>query len=134
MALLYWKQQYSVGIKAVDEEHRKLIELINRLHDSIQSDDSAKTVLGFFGDLFELISSHFALEEVFMRNGGYDELNAHKEDHEQLLDEIRDIMDAFEYAEALDSKTLALRLDAWFSIHFRTHDERLHRALGSPRE
>ena len=30
MALLQWKDQYSVGIEAVDHEHRELIDLINK--------------------------------------------------------------------------------------------------------
>jgi hemerythrin len=38
-------------------------------------------------------SAHFALEERFMREHGYDQLALHKADHERLLDEIREIMD-----------------------------------------
>ena len=37
MALLHWKDKYSVGIPAVDYEHKELIDLINRLHDELGS-------------------------------------------------------------------------------------------------
>jgi len=33
MALLRWKDEYGVGIEAVDYEHKELIDLINRLHE-----------------------------------------------------------------------------------------------------
>ena len=55
----------------------------------------------------------------------------HKNDHERLLDEIRDIMEDFEASSSFDDILLAERLDAWFSRHFETHDARLHHAIGT---
>src|SRR5215471_14768037 len=131
MGLLHWEKRYSVGIEAVDHEHRELIDLVNRLHEKAKTQGSKVAVIGFFGDLYKGISAHFALEERFMREKGYDQLPQHKADHERLLDEIRDIMDDFEGMETIDSADLARRLDAWFSRHFETHDARLHKALGT---
>lgn len=130
MALLQWKDQYSVGIDAVDHEHKELILLINRLHDELAASGEKRSVSAFFGDLYKGISAHFALEERFMRESRYDQLDRHKADHERLLDEIRDMMDDFEEHE-IASVGLSARLDAWFSRHFETHDSRLHKALGS---
>jgi hemerythrin-like metal-binding protein len=129
--LLHWSDDYSVGIDAVDHEHRELIDLINRLHQALDAPEAGVTVPAFFGDLLEGISAHFALEEKFMRDRGYPQLDSHKADHERLLDELRDIMDAFEQSEEIDSLELAQRLDTWFSRHFRTHDAALHRAIGA---
>jgi hemerythrin len=131
MTLLHWRDEYTVGIEAVDHEHRELIELINRLHRQLDSPEARLTVPAFFGDLLRGISAHFALEEKFMRDQGYRRLGPHKEDHERLLDELRDIMDAFEQSEEIDALELSQRLDAWFSRHFRTHDAELHHALGT---
>lgn len=129
MALLQWKDQYSVGIDAVDHEHKQLIELINRLHDELTTSGEKLSVSAFFGDLHKGIAAHFALEERFMRERRYDQMSQHKADHERLLDEIRDIMDEFEQHEVA-SADLSARLDAWFSRHFETHDARLHKTLG----
>ncbi|HEY6980764.1 bacteriohemerythrin [Reyranella sp.] len=133
MSLLRWSERYRVGIAAVDHEHRELIDLINRLHDAFLQDRGNATVEGLFGDLLAAISSHFALEERFMREHGYDGFAAHKEDHERLLDEIREIMDDFRDHAELAGQELTRRLDAWFSRHFETHDARLHSALWHPR-
>ena len=130
MGLLHWEKRYSVGIEAVDHEHRELVDLINRLHEKAKIQDSKVAVLGFFGDLYKAISAHFALEERFMRERVYDQLSQHKGDHERLLDEIRDIMEDYEVNDLFDERLLAQRLDAWFSRHFESHDARLHRALG----
>ena len=131
MKLLCWKAEYSVGIEAVDHEHRQLIDLINRLHDELDAPAAKLTVPAFFGDLLKGISAHFALEEKFMRDRGYDGLEPHKGDHERLLDDLREIMDAFEHSEDIDRIELAQRLDSWFSRHFRTHDARLHQSFGA---
>ncbi len=131
MQLLQWKDEYSVGIEAVDYEHKELIDLINRLHEEFDAIDSKRTVPAFFGDLLKGISAHFALEERFMRDHAYGGLASHKEDHERLLDELRDIMDAFEAAKEIDTAELRARLDTWFTRHFRTHDAALHRSLGT---
>jgi hemerythrin len=130
MGLLHWEKRYSVGIDAVDHEHRELVDLINRLYAEASARGSKVAVLGFFGDLFKVISAHFALEEQVMRERGYDHLVPHKNDHERLLDEIRDIMEDYEVTDLFDNQLLAQRLDAWFSRHFETHDARLHHALG----
>jgi len=131
MGLLHWEERYSVGVDAVDHEHRELVDLINRLYEEARTLGSKVAVLGFFGDLFKAISAHFALEERVMRERGYDQLMQHKNDHERLLDEIRDIMEDYEMTDLFDEKLLADRLDAWFSRHFESHDARLHKALGN---
>jgi len=130
MGLLHWEKRYSVGGEAVDHEHRELVDLINRLYEEARSKGSKVAILGFFGDLFKSISAHFALEERIMRERGYDQLLQHKDDHERLLDEIRDIMEDYEVTDLLDEQLLSQRLDAWFSRHFETHDARLHHAFG----
>ncbi|MCC6948399.1 MAG: hemerythrin family protein [Bradyrhizobiaceae bacterium] len=130
MRLLQWKKEYGIGIEAVDHEHRQLIELINRMHEAFASDESKQTVSAFFGDILKEISAHFALEEKIMREEGYSRLGPHKEDHERLLDELREMMDAFDRSNEIDSFELALRLDTWFLRHFQTHDAQLHGELG----
>ncbi len=129
MTLLHWNETYSVGLEAVDYEHQELIGLINRIHDQLRA--GAGSITKFLGDLHRGISAHFALEEKLMQDSRYDRLAPHKADHERLLDEIRDIMDACEQTEAIDEAELSRRLEAWFSGHFATHDARLHRAFGA---
>ena len=71
------------------------------------------------------------LEESVMRKHGYDEYAAHKAEHEQLLDDIRDIMDDFDEGQFADYQTaLSEAVRDWFVNHFKTKDARLHRMLG----
>jgi hemerythrin len=97
----------------------------------MQSADAANSVPVFFGELFKAISSHFALEETLMRAANYPHFREHKEDHEDLLDELRAIMDDYDAAEgSLPADTLGKALDVWFTDHFKTHDSKLHEVMG----
>jgi hemerythrin-like metal-binding protein len=131
MALIEWQDRYSVGIEAVDHEHREMIDLINRIHDELMAGTSEHTTASLLGEVYRGISAHFALEERFMRERRYDQLAEHKAEHERLLDVLRDIMDHFEAEPERASGRLSDQLDKWFTVHFATYDARLHHRLGS---
>ena len=130
MQLLHWKNEYSVGIDAVDSENQELIALINRIYEQLDSADAKLSVPAFFRDLLKAIGTHFALEERFMRDHDYGQLDRHKADHARLLDELRDIIVSFDHSAEIDCVELSDRLAAWFFRHFRTHDAELHQTLG----
>ncbi len=129
MSLIEWDEKFSVGVAAVDHEHRELIGLVNETYDRLQRPDAGITVPDFLGEIYARISAHFALEENIMRTRRYAHYAEHKADHERLLDEIRDIMDDYEDGRVFDTGKFAQRLGTWFTGHFRTHDARLHRNL-----
>lgn len=131
MAPLQWKPEYSVGIEGVDHEHRQLIELVNRIGETLASKRALAEIEAEFAELHRAISAHFALEEHFMRERGYDELVEHKADHERLLDDLREIMDGCRAGREAPSPRLTETVDAWFGVHFQTHDARLHSRLGA---
>ncbi len=131
MGLIEWKSHYSVGVEAVDHEHREIIDLINETHERLVAGAEKPDISAFLGEIFRGISAHFALEEKFMREHGYDQLSEHKAAHEELLEDIRDIMDGYEADPQGARAQLSGRLDSWFTDHFKTHDARLHHRLGT---
>ena len=130
MALIEWNDDFNSGIKSVDHEHQELVNEINELYGKITDDCGVETVEFHLGEIHGLIEQHFALEERLMRDGRYPNYTSHKIDHDKLLEEIREIMDAVSTDPDMDTGTaLAERLDKWFSEHFRTHDRDLHRLM-----
>lgn len=134
MALIEWRDEFAIGIASVDYEHQGMIQLINKLHEDLAADASKDSIIEMLGEIHNLISAHFALEEKEMVAMGYDGFEAHKDDHERLLDEIRDMMDEIEDG-AVDGyeADLSRRLDVWFTGHFKTADSRLHHFLKARR-
>jgi hemerythrin len=130
MSLMQWKPEYSVGVESMDDEHREMINLINDTYDKLESDPDAGQIEQCLGDIFSTISMHFALEERLMRKNNYAEYQAHKNDHEELLDQIRDLMDDFAADTSSGAVKLEQSLSDWFAGHFSTFDARLHGELG----
>lgn len=130
MIIIEWKDEYSVGVPAIDHEHRELIDLINWLNEIAHRGVDHDKVRSALGEIYTQISAHFALEEKIMRDARYEHFASHKDDHEKLLDELRDIMDRVDRDGHYEEDRLSRELEAWFSVHFRTHDARLHKRLG----
>jgi len=132
MTVIEWREDFETGNPAVDHEHREMVALLNEMLESIRASTPTDETLDFLGEVTARISAHFALEEAEMQRREYDEYADHKEDHERLLDDIHDIMDAYEdgvYADQME--VFSTRLQAWFVDHFKTKDARLHQVIGN---
>lgn len=124
-----WRDEFRTGIGSVDHEHKELIGLVNNVIRLMDGDHDRAAVLDALGDVNAKISAHFALEELLMRQASYVDFAPHKEDHENLLDEIRDIMDAFENGGYSEQRAeFVSHLTSWFVNHFSTMDSKLHKA------
>ena len=130
MALLEWKPEYCVGDASIDHEHEHMINQINSLYNQLRESADAESIESVLGEIHADISAHFALEERLMREAGYAEYEDHKDDHEDLLDQIHDLMDSFYTDPSQGQKLLKSRLSDWFGRHFSTFDARLHKQLG----
>jgi hemerythrin len=129
MTLLTFKPEYSVGNDSMDFEHRQMIALINEIYEEMKDRRDPESIEQFLGDVHAAISMHFALEEKIMRDARYAEYDDHKEDHEDLLDQIHDLIDVFHEDNDRGFDLLQERLSNWFGLHFSTYDARLHGKL-----
>ena len=126
-----WRAEFETGNAGIDHEHKDMIDQINQLFVDVDAGKDIGNVIEQLGEIHAWVSVHFALEEKVMRDHGYDQFDAHKEDHEILLDDLRDIMDEIEANGFVGSKQrIQQRMSAWFVDHFKTHDAWLHSALG----
>jgi hemerythrin len=130
MALLQWKSDYSLGIPSVDHEHRELIGMINTVYEHMAEGSDQIAIEACLEDIYAGIASHFALEERHMREARYEEFQAHKDEHEDLLDQLMEIVDEFIDDPESGRTTLKKSLADWFGQHFATFDARLHHSLG----
>lgn len=130
MTLLKWKPAYSLGVPSVDMEHREMIEMINRVYAGLDDHANPEQIESALEDIYAGIASHFALEERHMRQANYEEYEAHKDQHEDLLDQIRDLMDDYDTNPEAGRLSLQKNLSEWFGKHFATFDARLHHQLG----
>jgi hemerythrin-like metal-binding protein len=130
MALIEWKKEYSVGNEAIDHEHQHMIEQINHLCELLEEPTDDLYIETSLGNIQADISAHFALEELLMRKADYAEYEAHKDDHEDLLDQIHNLIFSFTDDSESGRELVMNQISDWFGRHFSTFDSRLHKQLG----
>jgi hemerythrin len=106
-----------------------MINMINSVYATLEDEHSALEVDRVLGEIHAQISAHFALEERLMRAAAYGDYREHKNSHEELLDQIRDLMDSFSADPVAGRALLRDSLSNWFGLHFATFDARLHMHL-----
>lgn len=126
MSPLQWRGEFDTGIRKMDAEHRELIGHIMELQQELAAGAGMARMLEILAQIYAQIAEHFALEERVMQQIQYKAYADHKEDHETLLDELREIMLEVQEDGSLDEAQLTDDLDRWFSDHFRLHDARFY--------
>ncbi|MBE0624384.1 MAG: hemerythrin family protein [Burkholderiales bacterium] len=87
---LEWKDEYLLGIVAVDFQHRQIFDCIKNILSGPAEDDRLRAEAEVI-KLLTLLQAHFALEESMMRNLGYPELEGHIEEHRQFNAAVHDL-------------------------------------------
>jgi hemerythrin len=130
MKYLEWQDHFAIGVDSVDYEHQNLISMINRIFAELEERRDLEQIRETMADVHREITAHFALEERIMRDANYEEYGDHKNDHEDLLDQIRSMMEAIERSPDVALDSLSEDLGDWFGNHFQTFDARLHQKFG----
>ena len=80
--MIKWDDKYSVGISSIDEEHKKFIDIINKVIDAKQRTDSSKEITEILHEMNSYVLTHFANEETYMIKFNYPEYEFHKKEHQ----------------------------------------------------
>ncbi|MEI6557083.1 MAG: hemerythrin family protein [Rhodospirillaceae bacterium] len=80
-----WKDEYLIGIDAVDRDHQSLINRFNDILDRQPATHSAEAIQETIGGLEAIFKDHFDNEEAVMAAIGFPELAEHREKHETFL-------------------------------------------------
>lgn len=86
--IVLWKDEYSVGVEVLDEDHKKLISLLNQFitaYDYAVSEELEQQALE---DLISYTKYHFEREEQLMTDNEYPDLIAHKNQHKAMITEV----------------------------------------------
>jgi len=82
---LKFKTSYLLGNEVIDNEHRRLFEIINNIHDAI-IDSDITLCKDLFLSFTKETTIHFKTEELILAQSNYPEIEEHREYHQKLLD------------------------------------------------
>lgn len=124
MALMGWKDEYSVGIAEIDDQHRVLIDCIATLEQSIDDDDERRRWLAIHYAIVRLSDYtriHFSVEESLMRIIGFSGCDAHIAEHKRFIVYLRDIERKSISQDVREDEIVAF-LRGWLLTHILDDD------------
>jgi hemerythrin-like metal-binding protein len=120
-----WDDNLSVGIDAIDEQHRYLVDLINDLYEVVSKKSGAREVARLIKATDAYAKVHFRAEEQMMKHYGYPGIQQQEQQHHAFEAKIR------EFYQELHDNPLVAQFDAlsylrnWLIQHIRVEDAKL---------
>jgi hemerythrin len=123
MTMLTWTEDLSVGVRRLDEDHKKLIAMINELHAGLLAGHGNEVLGVVLRQLASYTVEHFQREEAWFDETGYPGAAAHRREHEALKAKVMAEIGKFQAGSAgLGMETLNFLRD-WLQHHIRQSDQ-----------
>lgn len=113
----------SVKVSEIDEQHKKLIGIINRLNDAMKAGKGKTALAVLLKEVADYTVYHFGTEEKYMTQFNYAGKDRHKIEHKNLLEKVVTL------AKDLDSGKVTITLDVmnflkdWLAKHIMGTDK-----------
>jgi hemerythrin len=122
MSTLVWSEAMSVGVPALDADHRCLVRIISLLHDA-EDEEARRTVETVLETLVVYCRYHFAREEQVMARCGFPALTFHRAEHEEFTRMVARLREKHGGAvDAAMARELLDCLTAWLRHHILIQD------------
>jgi hemerythrin len=123
MALLSWADELSVGVTEIDEQHKKLIDMTNSLHDAMRQGHGRDAIGSIVKGLVEYTVTHFAYEEGEFEKTGFPGLGAHKAEHASFVEKVGAFVEEFQAGKIGLSVEVLNFLSSWLVEHIQGSDK-----------
>ena len=124
MVLFEWDDSYSVDVAEIDEQHKKLVGMINKLHDALEQKKDETVVDDILNDLIDYADEHFSVEEKYFDKFSYEETVPHKKQHRQFIERVGNLKRGHRAGgETLSQDVLQFMKD-WLIGHINGSDKK----------
>jgi hemerythrin len=95
MTLLRWRDSLALNVPAIDNDHKRLFELLNRVRFLEFAGDEPGAVAAALSELLLYTQTHFRREERLMELGAYPGLEGHRRAHRKFTGQVAEIVARF---------------------------------------
>lgn len=122
-----WKKEYEIGIDEIDNQHKKLISIVNDYyhHLSDKKIDSYSEIREILVHLINYTNYHFSAEEDYMLHISYPDLDQHIDKHNKLKHSIKDILIKLKNREPYTTIEFYYFLVKWLNNHILVDDMKI---------
>jgi hemerythrin len=127
---LAWTDQLATGNRPIDHQHKQLFQLCNDLHAAMSRREGERAVGRTLSALAVYVVAHFRMEETLMLKSGYDGLEAHREAHQIMTNQVERMIDHYN-STGLDPTQVLRLLEEWLIVHVQDDDKTMAQFLMS---
>lgn len=133
MTLMDWNDSFSVGIREIDTQHKRLIDLINQLYRGIMLEQGDEVIGGTLDELVNYTVNHFGYEEKLFDKHGYPDKEEHLAKHKILIQQVTEHCQKFQETggDMQVGNALLTFLKDWLTKHIRGVDKKYSEFLNS---
>jgi hemerythrin-like metal-binding protein len=120
-----WTDEFSVGIKSIDTQHKKLVDMIKTLHNAIADGKATEVLDKIFSELLDYTNYHFSYEEELFKSYGYTDEEVHKKEHAELKNQLLKLKRMIDEGDSFMGEVLVLKfLQDWLLNHIMKSDKK----------
>ena len=119
-----WSPRLETGIKTIDDQHKKLVAMVNDLYGAISSGGGKERLGRLLDELIDYTVYHFGTEEELFKKYEYPDGPAHKRIHEDLAGKVVQFRERFQKGEEMLSYDLMNFLKNWLVNHIGVTDKK----------
>ena len=131
MPILEWDNSYRVNIKEIDEQHQKLVGLLNCLADAMESGQGSQVVEKTLFEMIDYAVVHFESEESLFDNFDYPKSSQHKAEHQEFVAKTKELKRSFQKGSITITSEVLSFLGDWVRNHIRVSDQGYSRFLNN---
>ncbi len=123
MAFMKWDAKYLVEIHMIDEQHKRLFEMIANFQAALRNKENRRAMSTLLKGLSDYSSYHFHSEESMLELHGYPGYHQHKTIHDAFIKKIEEFRNRYEAGKLLLPIEIADFLKDWLSNHILVTDK-----------
>jgi len=124
MSLIKWNDKMSVKVEEIDIQHKKLVDLLNALHEAMLNRQSKEALGKIISELVNYAAVHFKTEEKYFDQFGYPETEEHKKEHKDFVEKVLDFQKGYEEGRLMLSMDILNFLKDWLYNHIMGSDQK----------
>lgn len=124
MSLFKWDNKYSVNNEELDNHHKALFDILNRLYASCFGEKEGFALQTIYEELVSYIDYHFSAEERYMRKRCYTDTDRHIIAHNMFKERILLLQNDIQRNNIVVTKELIVYLGNWLLNHVMVEDRK----------
>jgi methyl-accepting chemotaxis protein/hemerythrin len=122
--IMQWADDLSVNIREIDEQHLRLIDLINKLHNAMRTGKGKQATVKVLEELKDYTVFHFSTEEAMFEEHSYSGMINHVATHKSFVNKVIEFEEKILSGKAAVTMEVMNFLKDWLVKHIKGVDRK----------